>query len=135
MFWRTVLLPVFLLLAGCSSEWTSQRAFTKEINSVYPQNYKSEIVALMRTYLNDPTDVRNAYVSEPVQRTLDGVSRYAACVRYDAKTSRGGYAGSRDSMVLFRAGRLDRIVDNEAVRQQCREASYAPFPELQQIRR
>ena len=133
MRWLIVSIP--LLLAGCSSEWTSQRTFTAEVNSVYPKNYKSEIVALMRTYLNDPTDVRNAYVSEPAQKTIDGVSRYAVCVRYNAKTTRGQYAGSRDAMVLFRSGRLDRIVDNPMARQQCREASYAPFPELQQISR
>jgi hypothetical protein len=134
MRWRT-LLPIFLVLTGCSSEWTRQREFTAEVNSVYPQNYKSEIVALMRTYLNDPTGVRNAYISEPTQRSIEGVTRYTVCVRYDARTSRGQYAGSRDGMVLFRGGRLDHIADNEMARQQCRTASYAPFPELQQISR
>jgi hypothetical protein len=132
---RWLIVSLSLLLAGCSSEWTSQRQFTADINNVYPQNYKPEIVALMRSYLNNPTGVRNAYVSEPSKRSIDGVSRYTACVRYDARTSRGQYAGSRDSMVLFRGGRLDHIVDNEMARQHCRTASYAPFPELQQIDR
>ena len=132
---RWLIVPLSLLLGSCSSEWTSQRQFTAEVNNVYPQNYKSEIVALMRTYLNDPSGVRDAYISEPSQRSIEGVSRYSVCVRYDARTTRGQYAGSRDSMVLFRGGRLDRIVDNEMVRLQCRTASYTPFPELQQISR
>ncbi len=46
----------------------------------------------MRTYLNDPTGVRDAYVSEPAQRTLDGVNRYFSCVRYTAKKTGGQYA-------------------------------------------
>ncbi len=134
-FTRPLQLLIPLLLAGCSSEWTQRRDFSAQVNSVYPQNYKSEIVALMRSYLNDPTGVRNAYVSEPSQRTIDGVHRYAVCIRYDAKKGPGQYAGSKDSMVLFRGGRLDRIVDNEMIREQCKAAAYTAFPELQQLTR
>jgi len=132
---RLPLLLVPLLLAGCSGEWTQQRDFSTQVNSVYPQNYKTEIVALMRSYLNDPTGVRNAYVSEPAQRTIDGLNRYMVCIRYDAKKTGGQYAGTKDSIVLFRGGRLDRIVDNVMVREQCKGAAYVPFPELQQMTR
>lgn len=132
---RWMMLVVSLALTGCSSEWTASRDFATQVNSVYPQNYRTEIVALMRTYLNDPTGVRDAFVSEPAQRAIDGADRYASCVRYNAKKSGGGYAGSRDSMVLFRAGRLDRIMDSEFARAQCKTAKYAPFPELQQMSR
>ena len=132
---RPLLLAVSLAVAGCSTEWSQQIELTDRVHSVYPQNYKTEIIALMRTYLNDPTGVRDAYVSEPAQRTLDGASRYVSCVRYNAKKENGQYAGSRDSMVMFRGGRLDRIVDNEIARAQCKAANYAPFPELQKMSR
>ena len=132
---RWLMLVVPLVLTGCSSEWMRERELSEQTHSVYPQNYRAEIVALMRSYLNDPTGVRDAFVSEPSQRTIDGISRYAACVRYNAKKGGGQYAGSRDSMVLFRGGRLDRIVDNEIARTQCKSASYAPYPELQQMSR
>jgi hypothetical protein len=133
---RSILMLMFpLLLAGCSSDYAYQREASLQAHSVYPQNYRSEILALMRTYLNDPTGVRDAFVSEPAQRAIDGADRYASCVRYNAKKSGGGYAGSRDSMVLFRAGRLDRIMDSEFARAQCKTAKYAPFPELQQMSR
>jgi hypothetical protein len=132
---RWLILAVPLLVAACSSDLMYQREASIQANSVYPSNYRSEIVALMRTYLNDPTGVRDASVSEPEQRTLDGMPRYVSCVRYNAKKSTGQYAGVRDSMVLFRSGRLDRIVDNEFARAQCKDAKYVPFPELQSMSR
>ena len=132
---RIAWLAIPLLLAACSSDWTRGRESSAQMHNVFPQSYRSEIVALMRTYLNDPTGVRDTYVSEPAQRTVDGIARYVSCVRYNARKTGGQYAGSRDSMVLFRGGRLDRIVDNEAARAQCKDAAYTPFPELQQMTR
>ena len=87
----------------------------------------------MRTYLNDPTGVRDALVSEPELRTLDAATRYTVCVRYNARKSDGQYAGSKDSLVLFSDGRLERIIDN--ARGQCRDAGYQPFPELERLTR
>lgn len=132
---RLLMFVAPLVLAGCSSEWMRERDFNVQVHSVYPKGYRTEIVSLMRSYLNDPTGVRDAFVSEPSQRTIDGAARYVSCVRYNARKGVGQYAGSRDSMVLFRGGRLDRIVDNEIARAQCKDATYVPFPELQQMTR
>jgi hypothetical protein len=95
--------------------------------------YKADIVAFMQTYLNDPRGVRDAFVSEPALRTLESVERYAVCLRYTARKSNGQYAASKDSLVLFRDGRLDRIVDN--AREQCKDAAYQPFYELERLSR
>jgi len=133
---RWLVLLTGLTLAACSgSSFTYERDEAVKANSVVPTNYRAEIVALMRTYLNDPVGVRDAYVTEPAQRPMDGIPRYYSCVRYNAKKTGGQYAGVRDSMVLFRSGRLDRIVDNEFARVQCKEAAYLPFPELQAMSR
>jgi hypothetical protein len=132
---RWLILFVPLLVAGCTGDWMRDRDASVAVHSVFPQNYRAEIVALMRSYLNDPTGVRDAFVSEPSQRTFDGIARYVSCVRYNAKKVGGQYAGRKDSMVLFRGGRLDRIVDNELARAQCKDAAYTPFPELQQMSR
>ena len=43
------------------------------------------------------------------------------------------YAGSKDSLVLFREGRLESMIDN--AREQCKDASYQPFPELERLTR
>jgi hypothetical protein len=129
---RLLLLAALLLLAGCSREWMEARERIAQAN-VMPADYKSEIVAMMRTYLNDPTQVRDAYVSEPSLRPLDGGQRYTVCLRYNARKSNGQYAGSKDSLVVFRDGRLDDIVDN--ARGMCKDAAYQPFHELETMTR
>jgi hypothetical protein len=87
----------------------------------------------MRTYLNDPSRIRDAAVSEPGLKTFDGLDRYVVCVRYNARRGSGQYAGAKDSLVLFNDGRLDRIVDN--ARETCKDAAYRPFPELERLTR
>ena len=59
---------------------------------------------------------------------LEGADRYAVCLRYTPRN-----ASSKDSLVLFRDGRLDRIID--AARETCKDAAYQPFPELQRLSR
>ena len=120
-------------LAGCNSEWIRDQERSNEVNSVRPIDYKADIVAFMRTYLNNPVGVRDAFVSEPSVRTIDNFDRYTVCLRYNARKSNGQYAGSKDSLVLFRSGRLDRIIDNG--RERCKDATYQPFPELEQLSR
>ena len=90
----------------------------------------------MRTYLNDPTGVRDAYVSEPTQRTIDGANRYFSCMRYNAKKTGGQYAPSRDShgAVPRRPPRPHRG-QRDGRASQCKDAAYVPFPELQQMTR
>jgi hypothetical protein len=130
------LVPVLTLwLGGCSGMEAYRAAQQSEADaqSVQPVNYKSEILALMRTYLNDPSNVRGAFVTEPAMRTVDGTSRYTVCVRYNPRKTGGQYAGSKDSMVLFRQGRLERIIDNG--RELCKDVAYMPFPELERLTR
>jgi hypothetical protein len=127
------LLLAALALAGCSSDWTRARERSDEVYLTAPSNARADIVAFMHTYLNDPTGVRDAFISEPSKRTLENIERYAVCLRYTARKSGGGYAPSKDSLVLFREGRLDRIVDN--AKEQCKDAVYQPFPELERLTR
>jgi hypothetical protein len=125
-----------LMLGGCASieSMNDQKRVEGEIN-VAPANYKADVLAAMRTYLNDPTNVRDAYVSEPALKGVDGGTRYMSCVRYNAKKTGGQYAGSKDNIITFRSGRLDRIIDNMNAREQCKDATYVRFPELEQLSR
>ena len=121
-------------LAGCTAyqaDLQYARGRNEAANKTAPIDYRADIVDFMRTYLNDPARVRGAFVSEPALRTFELSDRYAACLRYNARKSDGQYAGSKDSLVLFRDGRLDRIVDN--AREQCKDAAYQPFPELERM--
>jgi hypothetical protein len=127
---------VALALAGCNSEWMASRERTLQANTTPPISYRTDIVAFMRTYLNDPRAVRDAYVSEPALRTFESLDRYSVCIRYNARKSNGQYAGSKDSLVLFRDGRLDRIAELDrlpSARDICKDAAYQPFPELQKM--
>ena len=58
-----------------------------------PQNYKQDLLAFLRTYLNDPTHVRGAAVSQPQLKNVGPGDRYVACVRYNARNSDGKYIG------------------------------------------
>ena len=124
---------VALGVAGCNSEWTKTYERAKSAHTTPPVSYRADITAFMRTYLNDPSGIRDAAVSEPELKVFDGANRYVACLRYNARKSGGQYAGPRDSLVLFLDGRLDRIVDN--ARETCKSASYQPFPELERLTR
>jgi hypothetical protein len=132
---RYAALAFSLALAGCNSEWLGARDRAISANTTPPgPNYKADIVAFMHTYLNEPTGVRDAFISEPALRPLENANRYSVCLRYTARKGPGEpYAASKDSLVLFREGRLDRIVD--AAKEACKDAAYQPFHELEQLKR
>ena len=141
---RRLILALTVMLGACSNidTWRENVARTEEANTVFPQNYKSEILSLMRTYLNDPSNVRDAFVSEPVLKSFDGANRYLVCLRYNAKKSGGQYAGNKESIMTFRQGRLDRIVDavrdpreTRQARELCKDMAMKPFPELERLTR
>jgi hypothetical protein len=117
-----------LLLGGCGG-----RVSDNKTANIEPVNYKEDTVAFLRTYLNDPTGIREASISPPVLKTVGNQTRYAACLRFNAKKSNGEYAGSKDRMAVFLSGRFDTLV--ETVRDQCKDAVYEPFPELERLSR
>lgn len=125
-----LLLP--LALAACASSddgrgisYTDDRGVADQ---PYPTNYKAEILAFMRTYLNNPVGVRDPVIAEPVQRTVGGRLRYVSCLRFAARDTAGSYQEPRERAVLFVDGRLDRVVENAG--EPCAGAVYAPFPAL-----
>ncbi|WP_249225291.1 hypothetical protein [Tardiphaga alba] len=102
-------------------------------NQPFPTNYRTDLLAFMRTYLNDPVGVRGASISEPVQRTVGGSPRYVSCIRYSAKDFNGRYTPQQERGVAFVDGRLDRVVENGA--ELCAGATYVAFPELEKMSR
>ena len=55
-----------------------------------------------------------------------------SCVRFNAKAPTGGYAGVREHMAIFLAGKLDQM---GVTRELCKDAAYEPFPELERLTR
>lgn len=131
-----------LLLGACaSSPREPSQADLKaqwEARNVPPVNAKGDIIAFMRTYLNDPTGVRSAGIAAPLRRKLPGepAERVLVCVRYDARNSVGKYAGVKTGAAVFTAGRFEVFYDNpREAPELCKEAAYEPFPELQTLKR
>ena len=111
-----LLLPIGL--AACAgSEDGRDAAFTLDTgtaNQPFPENHRAELLAFMKTYLNNPVGVHDAAVAEPVQRTVGGRLRYISCVRFTPRESDGSYRGPRERAVLYVNGRLDRVVENSS---------------------
>ncbi len=148
----TRIFGVFLLIgigaAGCASGYEiEQQRKTLEAQNIPPVNYKPDLLAFLRTYLNSPDNVREAAMSEPQKLSVLDTERYAACLRYNAKNNAGRYTGLRDHLAVFISGKFDRLIelgraDREGgserlkpLRDYCATAAYKPFPELEQLRR
>ena len=56
-----------------------------DAQNVVPQNYKADLLAYFRTYLNNPEGVRGAAVSTPFLKEVGPGERYVACVRFNPK--------------------------------------------------
>jgi hypothetical protein len=130
-----LLLPI--LLAACagsddgrSISYTDDRGVA---NQPYPSNHRSEILAFMKTYLNNPAGVHDGLMAEPVQRVVGGRQRYVSCLRFVPRESDGSYREQRERAVLFVDGRLDRVVENAS--EPCAGALYAPFADLEKLTR
>lgn len=134
---RAAILLLPITLAACAGSddgrsvtYTDDRGVA---NQPYPANYRAELLAFMRSYLNNPAGVRDAVLALPVQRTVSGRLRYLTCLRFTPRESDGSYRESRERAVLYVDGRLDRIIDNAS--EVCAGAVYAPFPELEKMSR
>ena len=130
-----LLLPIALAACAGSDEvksitYTDDRGVS---NQPFPTNFKSEILSLMKTYLNNPVGVRDAAMAEPVQRVVGGRLRYISCLRFNARDSGGNYREARERAVLYVDGRLDRVIENAS--EVCAGAVYASFPELEKMTR
>jgi hypothetical protein len=135
-FAAIVLLPIALSACLTGGEESKSISFTDDrgySNQPYPNNYKGEILAFMRTYLNNPVGVRDALMAEPVQRTVGGRLRYVSCLRYTPRESDGSYRESRERAVVYVDARLDRVLENSG--DACAGATYAAFPELEKLSR
>jgi hypothetical protein len=126
-----MLLPI--ALAACAMGEDPGVSFLDNgtANQPYPENYRVQLLAFMRTYLNNPAGVRDAVIAEPVQRTVGGRVRYVACLRFAPHESDGSYREPRERAVLYINGRLDRVVENGS--ELCAGVAYAPFPDLEKL--
>src|SRR5215831_810097 len=125
---RSIFAALMLFLAGCSSD---SKTPVLENPNVFPADYKNEILLTLTRTLDNPTNVRGAFVTEPFLRRAGTEERYAVCIRSDSRDAAGRYTGSKDRIGYFYGGHLNQLVD--ATKEQCGSAAYKPFPELEQL--
>jgi hypothetical protein len=135
---RVAILLLAIALAACAGADEDGRdaGFTIDNGSAiqpFPSNYRTELLAFMKTDLNNPVGLHDASMAEPVQRTVRGRLRYVSCLRFTPRESDGSYREQRERAVLYVNGRLDRVVENAS--DICAGAVYAPFPDLEKLTR
>jgi len=128
-----------LVLVGCSTDIGPTPADIRaqwDAQNAVPTHYKSDLLAFLRTYLNNPEHIRGAAVSSPQLKTVGPGQRYVTCVRYNARDNNSHYAGPKDGAAIYVSGKLDHFVDQpQAVKALCKDAVFAPFPELERLTR
>jgi hypothetical protein len=114
------------IVAACSIDPKDQQD-----PNIVPVSYKQELISTLQPSFPYPARVRDAFVSEPALTPVGNDRRYTACVRYNARDTETHYAGSKDKIGYFYGGHLNQLVD--ATPEQCGNAAYKPFPELEKL--
>ena len=119
--------PILLLaLAGCSSSNAPERD-----PNVMPVKYKEEILLTIQPLLSDPTNIRDAGITDPMLRPAGRDQRYAVCVRANPRDPDRKYMGVQYRIGWFYDGTLNQLVD--ATPEQCAGMPFKPFLELEQL--
>ncbi len=137
MQWLVLLL--MLMLGACSNTFEPTAAELEarwNAQNTFPQNYKEDLLAFLRTYLNDPSHIRDAGVSQPQLKKAGPGDRYIACVRYNARSGSGKYSGAKEGAAVYVSGKLDHFIDGkQEVQLYCKDVAYGPFPEWERLTR
>lgn len=128
---KTTKLILLAALAAALAACTSAGKNDDVEPNIFPTNYKQEILDTMTHSLTDPTNVREAFITEPVLRGAAKDQRYTVCVRSNSRDFHRRYIGSVDRIAYFFGGHLNQLID--ATPEQCGKAPYKPFPELEAL--
>jgi hypothetical protein len=133
-------LVALLALTGCITDNNLEPSQSDmkaqwDARNVFPRDYKSDLLAFLRTYLNDPGHIRSAELEQPRLKTFGPGERYISCVSYNARID-GKYAGPHVGAAVYVGGKLDHFLDGpKQTKDVCKDAAYAAFPELERLTR
>ena len=120
---------LLLVLAGALAACAGQ---PKEGEDVLPKDYRNDIKVLLQTTLDDPTNLREAGITEPRIDPNAPIKRYYSCVKYNEReltTKR--YKGAVQKVAVFHEGNLNQFIDPPAGL--CVGVAYRPFPEIEKM--
>jgi hypothetical protein len=129
-----VLMAAALLLAGCSNSLTDSFTFLEPKEKpikrdLFPADFKQQFLHVVPSIVAEQRGIRDAYYSDPV---LDpSANTYASCVRFNPRDGAGQYLGNKEYVVYYYNGVINQVVPGSS--EQCRAASYKPFPELEKL--
>ena len=111
----------------------SQDKITTADPNLLPTKYKDEILDTLRILFdkNETQTVTNAVISDPALRPVGSEQRYTVCVRYTAHGTAYNLSANAERIGIFYGGHLNQLV--EATKEQCGNAAYKPFPELNAV--
>lgn len=119
-----------ILLAACVTDVSQPPSVAAQ--EPIPANYREAAREYLRSSLFDPYSVRDASVSEPRRQAswvMGAPEAWTVCVRMNAKNRAGGYTGIKETVLLYRGGRVAESTDGPAP-YYCGDARYEPFSEL-----
>lgn len=112
-------------LGACSS------APAPEVNpNIVPARYRDEIMNTLSTTLDDPTNIRQAEITDPMLRQAGQEQRYVVCMRFDSRDQQRRYTGLTERIAYFYAGHLNQLIKTTSP-EQCAGAVFKPWPELE----
>ena len=106
-------------LAGCSSSGKDQQAVDP---NTFPANYRTQLVAFLRQSLTNRSDFRGAMISEPVLKSVGPTEHYVVCVQFNPRSL------IKTKAAVYLSGQMTQFID--ATAEQCANAAYQPFKEL-----
>jgi hypothetical protein len=134
MMMRLIRLLQLFILAGVIAACSDSKDKADADPNIMPSRYRQEVVDTLRDQIfnkNETTSVTNALISDPALRPVGGEQRYTICVRYTAHSVVAGLTANAERIGYFYGGHLNQLV--ETTGNECRDAAYKPFPELNQV--
>jgi hypothetical protein len=122
-------------LGGCSGaslpDLSSAYKPKETGQNIFPADYKQELAAFLRTYIENPRQVRDASIGTPALRPVGGQSRYVTCVRYNPRNFENKYEGNKEKLAIFIDGKMNQFVDSDP--QICPGLAYQRYPEIENM--
>jgi hypothetical protein len=117
-------------LGACSSSSSSVSSGPDPNANNFPTAYRTEIINTLVTNLDDPTNIRQAQITDPMLRRAGQEQRYVVCMRFDSRDLNRQYTGLTERIAYFYGGHLNQLVKTTSP-EQCAGAAYKPWPELE----